>query len=157
MEFTAPKERVGGDLTSAAESVVRHKLVLLVEESVDALQGHASSLRHAGYYVVEVETVRSARDAVRALCPDVVVLDCHLPDGDGLALLETWRASRSAIADVPVIVLAASARRQDVDAARSAGADELVPKPCPGNVLALHVARALESSRPTRRIERVTP
>jgi two-component system OmpR family response regulator len=142
---------------TAAESVAQRKLVLLVEDNLDALEMYSSALREAGYYVIEAETVADARTAVRALCPDVVVLDCRLPDGDGLALLTSWRATDAAIAQVPVIVVSASAYRQDVEAALLAGADQFVPKPCPGNVLTLHVRRALDGTRPSARLRRVRP
>lgn len=132
------------------------KLVLLVEDNVDALDIYDASLRHAGFEVVLAPTIEDAKKAVRDRRPDVVVLDCRLPDGDGLNLLEGWRRSRvTTMKDVPVIVLTASAVRQDVEAALLAGADEFVPKPCPGNVLAMHVTRALDGTRPSARMRRV--
>jgi DNA-binding response OmpR family regulator len=133
----------------------QRKLVLLVEDNVDALEIYGTSLRHAGYYVIEAPTLEEARVAVKALCPDVVVLDCNLPDGDGLNLLQTWRKAETPMANVPVIVLTASVHRQDVDAALLAGADLFVPKPCPGNVLALYVGQALDGKRTSARIKRV--
>ena len=142
---------------SAAETTPRRKVVLLVEDNLDALEMYASALRAAGYYVVEAQALEEAKGAVRTVCPDVVVLDCRLPDGDGLSLLAAWRATQSAIANVPVIVISASAYRQDVEAALLAGADQFVPKPCPGNVLTLHVTRALDRSRPSARLRRVVP
>lgn len=33
-------------------------------------------LRHVGYHVIEAATAKAARHAVRAILPDVVVLDC---------------------------------------------------------------------------------
>jgi DNA-binding response OmpR family regulator len=142
---------------SAAESAAQRKVVLLVEDNDDARELYAAALREAGYYVVEAEDVASAQSAVDALSPDVVVLDCRLPDGDGLAVLQTWRASRTSMEKVPVIILTASAHRQDVEAALLAGADQFVPKPCPANVLALHVKRALDGTRPSARLRRVVP
>lgn len=137
--------------------IARRKLVLLVEDNADALEIYGASLRHAGFGVVEAPTLEDAASAVRQVQPDVVVLDCKLPDGDGLALLTRWRTSRTGLADVPVIVVTASVNRQDVDAALLAGADQFVPKPCPGNVLALHVTRALDGSRPSARLRRPGP
>jgi DNA-binding response OmpR family regulator len=141
---------------SVAEPPTEPKVVLLVEDNVDALDIYASSLRHAGYHVVEAPTLEDARAAVQARRPDVVVLDCRLPDGDGLSMLERWRRTGDAMREVPVIVLTASVHRQDVDAALLAGADQFVPKPCPGNVLALHVGRALDRTRPSARLRRIT-
>jgi len=131
------------------------KHVLLVEDNVDALEIYGASLRHAGFEVTLAPTLEEAENAVRAARPDLVVLDCRLPDGDGLLMLERWR-KRGVMMEVPVIVLTASVHRQDIDAALLAGADQFVPKPCPGNVLAMHVARALDGSRPSARLRRVT-
>ena len=86
----------------------------------------------------------------------VAGLGARLPDGDGLLMLERWRTG-GIMMEVPVIVLTASSHRQDIDAALLAGADQFVPKPCPGNVLALHVARALDGTRPSARLRRVRP
>jgi DNA-binding response OmpR family regulator len=132
------------------------KLVLLVEDNIDALEIYGASLRHAGFDVALAPTLDDAEQAVRAARPDLVVLDCRLPDGDGLLMLERWRA-RGIMMEVPVIILTASDHRQDIEAALLAGADQFVPKPCPGNVLALHVARALDGSRPSARLRRVRP
>jgi DNA-binding response OmpR family regulator len=130
------------------------KSVLVVEDNADALELYAASLREAGFDVVEAPTLEDAERAVLLARPDLVVLDGRLPDGDGLLMLARWRAE-GAMMEVPVIVLTASAHRQDIDAALLAGADQFVPKPCPGNVLALHVKRAFDGTRPSARLRRV--
>jgi CheY-like chemotaxis protein len=126
------------------------KTILLVEDDIDARDIYRTTLNHVGYRVIEAPTVKDARDAVRAFLPDVVVLDCRLPDGDGLQLVNAWRDSK--MGSVPVIVVSAHRERQDLDAAVLAGADLFVPKPCPGNVLAAHVDRVIRSGAPTRRV-----
>jgi DNA-binding response OmpR family regulator len=131
------------------------RLVLLVEDNDDARDIYASSLRFAGYDVDEAESIQQAEDHVRARRPDVVVLDCRLPDGDGLGLLERWRRHGAVMSEVPVVVVTASETRQEVEAALLAGADIFVPKPCPGNVLAMHVERALTRTRTSTSLRRV--
>lgn len=130
------------------------RTVLLVEDDVDARDIYATSLRYAGYRVIEAPTIKDAEDVVRAVLPDAVVLDCRLPDGDGLSLVNRWRDE--VMGHVPVIVVTAHRERQDIDAALLAGADYFVPKPCAGSVLAAYVARAMTARRPSRRIRRVT-
>jgi len=103
-------------------------------------------IRHAGFEVTLAPTLEDAENAVRAARPDLVVLDCRLPDGDGLLLLERWRR-RGTMTEVPVIVLTASVHRQDIDAALLAGADQFVPKPCPGNVLAMPIDQVPDRRR----------
>jgi len=126
------------------------KTVLLVEDDPDARIIYGTTLRHAGYRVIEAPTVKEARDAVRTVLPDVVVLDCRLPDGDGLELVDGWRDTM--MGRVPVIVVSAHRERQDLQAAHLAGADLFVPKPCPGNVLTAHVDRVIRAAAPTRRL-----
>lgn len=126
------------------------KTILLVEDDIDARDIYRTTLNHAGYRVIEAPTVKDARDAVRAFLPDVVILDCRLPDGDGLELVNAWRDSK--MGNVPVIVVSAHRERQDLDAAVLAGADLFVPKPCPGSVLAAHIDRVIRSGAPTRRV-----
>ena len=50
----------------------------------------------------EAETVREARQAVRDLAPDVVVVDLSLREGDGIELVRELRAHHP---DLPVLVL----------------------------------------------------
>jgi len=130
------------------------KTVLLVEDDFDAREIYRATLQHAGYRVIEAPTLKDARSAVRAFVPDVVVLDCRLPDGDGLDLVNAWRDTK--MGRVPVIVVSAHRERPDVDAAALAGADLFVPKPCPGNVLAAHIDRVITSGMPTRRVRAPT-
>lgn len=131
-------------------SAAGRKMVLLVEDDFDAREIYRATLTYAGYRVIEAPTLKDARNAVRAFLPDIVVLDCRLPDGDGLELLQTWRDSK--MSKVPVIVVSAHRERQDLAAAHIAGADLFVPKPCPGNVLAAHIDRVITSGTPTRRV-----
>lgn len=138
-----------------ARTLTDRKLVLIVEDNIDALAIYGASLRHGGFDVVEAPTIEEAKLAVTERQPDVVVLDCRLPDGDGLELLRRWRKDGADMSAVPVIVLTASTVRQDVEAALLAGADQFVPKPCPGNVLALHVTKALDGSRPSARLRKI--
>lgn len=44
--------------------------------------------------------------------PDVVILDCRLPDGDGLTLVHQWRDQ--VMGGVPVIVVTGHGERQDI-------------------------------------------
>lgn len=134
----------------AASPKSARKTILLVEDDIDARDIYRTTLNHVGYRVIEAPTVKAARDAVRAFLPDVVILDCRLPDGDGLELVNAWRDSK--MSSVPVIVVSAHRERQDLDAAILAGADLFVPKPCPGSVLAAHIDSVLRAGAPTRRV-----
>lgn len=136
-------------------TLARRRVVLLVEDNVDAQDIYSKTLAHEGFEVVQAKSLAEARDAARRQQPDVVVLDCRLPDGDGLELAQAWRAS-AAMSSVPVIVLTAFSARQDVEAALLAGADAFLVKPCPGHVLARQIERVLTGTRPSQRLRRPT-
>lgn len=132
-------------------------VVLVVEDNDDAIDIYGSTLRHHGYEVIFATTLADARELARMRRPDVVVLDCRLPDGDGIGLLEHWRRRGSPMSKVPVIVVTASGVRQDVSAALAAGADVFVQKPCPGDVLTAYVDRAMRGTFRSGEMPKVTP
>jgi DNA-binding response OmpR family regulator len=77
----------------------------------------------------DVETVSSRSGALAALAarrPDVVLLDVDLPEASGLDVL---RELRTVDTEVPVIMVAASARNADAVAALELGAVGYLPKP----------------------------
>jgi len=127
-----------------------NKTVLIVDDDGDVRAMYAATLRRCGHRVIEAKTIREAEVAVGTLIPDAVVLDSYLPDGDALALVNRWRDGN--MGRVPVIVVTARHDRQEIAAAVVAGVDVFVPKPCPASVLAAHVDRALQSTKPTRRM-----
>ena len=135
-------------------STARPRVVLLVEDDVDAQDIYAKTLAHEGFEVVLAPSIAEAMTRARTQTPDVVVLDCRLPDGDGLELARTWRGD-PAMRSVPVVVLTAFSSRQDVEAAILAGADAFVVKPCPGHVLAKHIEGVLRGTRPSQRLRRM--
>ncbi|HEY0819223.1 MAG TPA: CHASE domain-containing protein [Rhizobacter sp.] len=66
--------------------------------------------------------------AIRTRRPDLVLLDMHLPDIDGLELLRHLKAD-PATADIPVVVVSADALASQIDAAMQAGAFHYLTKP----------------------------
>ncbi|BCP52984.1 DNA-binding response regulator [Kaistia sp. 32K] len=71
-------------------------------------------------------TLEYAEDAVMDDLHDVIVLDRHLPDGDGLALLPHLRSIQST---VPVIVLTALGALDERIHGLDMGADDYLAKP----------------------------
>ncbi len=89
-----------------------------------------------GYEVVEADDGRSARAAVDARPPDLVLLDLGLPDIDGVDLcrhLRLWPA-------VPIIVVSAETDDRRMVEAFAVGADDYVVKPVVIDVLAARIA-----------------
>lgn len=127
----------------------RTGLVLVVEDNDDAQIITTTSLTHFGYEVMTAGTLKEARELVRQRSPDAVVLDCRLPDGDGLELARAWQRD-PVMKNVPIVVLTAFSARQDLEAALLAGADAFLVKPTSADALAAQVERVLEGDRPSQ-------
>lgn len=84
--------------------------VLIVDDHPDFRMFVRRLLETGGFRVVgEAGGVAEARDAVPALQPEVVLLDIHLPDGDGLQLAKELTDT----GEPPAIVLTSSRERSD--------------------------------------------
>jgi CheY-like chemotaxis protein len=103
-------------------------LILAVEDEPRNAALLREILRRAGYPLQVTETLALARAWLADHDPDLILLDRHLPDGDGLELVaelrRSDRARRSAI-----LLVSASVLPGDRDAAEAAGCDGFVPKP----------------------------
>ena len=108
---------------------VTDNAVLLVEDSHLERKVVANALRAACFEVIGVSTLAEARLEITLNAIRLVILDRHLPDGDGLELVRMMRQS-AATASIPVVALTGSSRRFDVDAAFLAGCDGFLAKPC---------------------------
>ena len=75
-----------------------------------------------------VTSLAAARRWLRMCEPSIVLLDRHLPDGDGLELVAEVR-QRSTGRHCPVVLVSASALPSDRIAADVAGCDAFVAKP----------------------------
>ena len=77
---------------------------------------------------------------------DLVILDWHMPEADGMAVLDWMRANMGA--PPPVIMLTSRADKDDVASALNAGADDYVVKPEAGEVILARVEAVLRRTSP---------
>lgn len=66
--------------------------------------------------------------------PDLIILDLFMPEVDGFALLN-WIRKKPDLAEIPVVVLTSSGRRDDETRARWLGAEVVYRKPTDLNEL----------------------
>ena len=67
-------------------------------------------------------------DLIERLRPMVVFTDVSMPNVDGPELIRRMKA-RPELADIPVVVLTASAQRSELEAATRLGVDDCMTKP----------------------------
>jgi CheY-like chemotaxis protein len=73
-------------------------------------------------------TAAEGMASIRDRSPDLVLLDMHLPDMEGLEVLTRLR-SDPRTADVPVVVVSADALQDQIEGALHAGAQRYLTKP----------------------------
>jgi DNA-binding response OmpR family regulator len=124
--------------------------VLIVEDEQHLALGLKFNLEAEGYDVALVDTGEAALE--RLLAPDatfdLVVLDVMLPGKDGFEVVAELRAKRQY---VPVLILTARGRPEDVLAGFGAGADDYLPKPAELPILIARITGLLRRTEWMRR------
>lgn len=112
--------------------------VFLVDDHSVFRAGVRAELAEKVEIVGEAGTVAEAIEGIRASTPDVVLLDVHMPDGGGLAVLRAVQKTQQA---AKFLCLSVSDAAEDVIALIRAGARGYVTKNIDGAELAEAIAR----------------
>jgi PAS domain S-box-containing protein len=127
---------------AAARAGRRRPLDILVAEDNEISRLVISAmLARLGH---RVETVANGRDAVLAVRQrswDVVLMDLHMPDMDGVAATRAIRALAAPMGRVPIIALTANALATQRAECLSAGMDDYLTKPIRLETLMAALAR----------------
>jgi two-component system, cell cycle response regulator DivK len=104
-------------------------LVLIVDDVHDNRTIYVLFLKFSGFRIAEAESGEEALRQAEKLLPDVIVMDLSLPVMDG------WEATRRLKRDprtkrIPIVVLTGHALPEHARAARDAGCDLVITKPC---------------------------
>ncbi len=87
-----------------------------------------------GHHVVEASDGASALVTAETLPPDLIFLDLHMPEMNGLQMLERLRATPG-LGDVPVVLLTASRSTDLVTQTARFGVKDYLSKPArPANI-----------------------
>ena len=119
-------------------------LLLAVEDEPRNAALLQAILGRAGYRLYVATGVTEARAFLDDETPDLVLLDRHLPDGDGLDLIPEIRGSER-LGNVPILLVSASVLPRDVKVAMDAGADGFLAKPVRVKPLVDEVRRLLDA------------
>ncbi len=100
--------------------------VLIIEDDPVLQRGLADNLGFAGHRVTSALDGETGLDAALSGRPDLILLDIMLPRVNGF---EVCRRIREAELDMPIIMLTAKDREEDIVRGLNLGADDYVTKP----------------------------
>ena len=129
--------------------------ILIVEDEVHLAQGLRFNLEAEGHFV---QTAERGEDALERLLKkresfDALVLDVMLPGKDGFSVARELREAKNYI---PLLMLTARGRPEDVLKGFESGADDYLPKPFNLNILIARVESLLRRKNWTHNTNSIT-
>ena len=115
-------------MSAASAPALSVPTILVIEDYADTRALICSTLRKAGYHVIEAEDGVEGLLKASASYPDLVITDLALPEMDGV---ETSRRIRQMpkLSRTPIFVVSALLTKEVEADARAAGCSEVFPKP----------------------------
>ena len=107
------------------DATPRKNRILVVDDEKGLVKIIRLNLEHDGFEVFEANNGAHAMDRLRAVIPDLVLLDVMMPDLDGFQVLRMIRE----VGSTPVIMLTAKGEENDKVRGLELGADDYVTKP----------------------------
>lgn len=103
--------------------------ILLIDDSKTMRNIQKSVLAQLGHTTVEEACDgQDALSKVGAYKPDLILVDWNMPNMDGLTMLQTIRATPT-LRHLPVLMITAEAKKENIIAAAQAGANGYIVKP----------------------------
>ncbi|MFZ2956596.1 MAG: response regulator [Candidatus Ozemobacteraceae bacterium] len=112
---------------------LRHGLmrILMAEDNITNQQVALGILKKMGLRADAVANGKEALKALETLPYDLILMDVHMPEMDGLEATRAIRNPQSAVADhrIPIIAMTANAMQGDRESCLEAGMNDYVAKP----------------------------
>jgi len=121
------------------------RVLIVDDEPANALLLESMLALHEGLEIKSVSDSRRAEYEFGEFEPDLVLLDLHMPDPDGLEILRRLRSARMSLGYLPVIVLSADSSRLARNSALGLGADDFLTKPFDRTEVLLRVRNLLHT------------
>jgi len=134
-----------GPAAAGAGAAPHRPVVLMVEDDVVLHTLVAAMLESEAIELVFEADGGSALDRIRAVAPDLVLMDIVLPGGDGVALTEQIKATPE-LAAIPVVMLTGEARLDTLVRSMEAGAADFIVKPFTREALLAKLGRHLPAA-----------
>jgi two-component system chemotaxis response regulator CheY len=112
------------------------KRILVVDDASLVRLYYRDALERAGYEVDEALNGLEALEKLLVEVADLLIVDINMPQMDGLTFLRVLRRQEMPAAGIPALVTSSESGPQDIEAARTAGANYYLVKPLSQETLA---------------------
>jgi putative two-component system response regulator len=119
--------------------------ILIVDDSDDNIAMLEEFLAEDEVVIRGVTDSKHAEQVFAEFSPDMVLLDLHMPDPDGLEILRRLRGVRASLVFVPVIVLTGDTGTVARNSALLLGANDFLTKPLDRYEVVLRVRNLLRT------------
>lgn len=120
--------------------------ILIVDDEKFAVDLISARLKSEGFAVSGANSGEEALKFLKTAKPDLVILDCLMPDMDGHEVLKNIRADKRT-KDLPVIMLTANSKHTDKVRGLEMGLDDYMTKPYEGKELVARINAVLKRSK----------
>jgi putative two-component system response regulator len=117
--------------------------VLIVDDDPDDIAMIEKFLSEDTDSIRGITDSRLVEEAFNDFEPDLVLLDLHMPDPDGLEILRRFRGLRERLGFVPFVVLTGDTGKVARNSALVLGADDFLTKPLDKHEVVLRVRNLL--------------
>jgi two-component system, sensor histidine kinase RpfC len=154
-------EEVAAGVSSLAEYYQRKEPtksynILVADDDQINRRVIAKQLENSGHKVELVQDGEQALDALEQGNYDLVILDSHMPNMDGLEATRLIRVMQAGRASVPIIMFSADATPGAIQEATDAGVDVFLPKPVEASKLYATIEQLAEKrSRPAKVVQAI--
>jgi two-component system, OmpR family, alkaline phosphatase synthesis response regulator PhoP len=131
------------------------KTILAIEDDTDLCELLEYNLTRSGYEVKILHSLEGALDTIKAIRPDLLILDVMLPDGDGFDFCRALKADPE-VWRTPVLFLTARSQEIDRVLGLEIGGDDYVTKPFSPRELLARVKVHLRRTGADRPVDKPT-
>lgn len=103
-----------------------NKPVILVAEDIDSNYKLVDKFLESSYNLIRAYNGKEAVELYNKLKPDIILMDLHMPEMDGL---QATREIRQKDQQIPIIAFSAYSYNANEKRAEQSGCDEFIPKP----------------------------
>jgi len=119
--------------------------ILIVDDEPANILLLESILANTAGEIRSLQDSRQVEQVFTEFEPDIVLLDLHMPDPDGLEVLRRLRSVRNSLGFLPVIVLTGDTGKVARNSALILGADDFLTKPLDHEEVVLRVRNLLRT------------